>query len=51
MVLCFPICTNSTERKLYEAAGRKRWEANSYLQRYCLDESLAVPLGGPFIQL
>jgi signal peptidase I len=28
--LCFPICTNSTllgTWKLYEAAGRKRWEA------------------------
>jgi signal peptidase I len=30
MVCVFPICTNSTllgTWKLYEAAGRKRWEA------------------------
>jgi uncharacterized protein involved in cysteine biosynthesis len=42
MVCVFPICTNSTllGTWLYEAAGRKRWEAGSYLQRYCLDENL-----------
>jgi signal peptidase I len=42
MVCVFPICTNSTllgTWKLYEAAGRKRWEAGILFTTLLSDEN------------
>jgi signal peptidase I len=51
MVCVFPICTNSTllgTLKLYEAAGRKRWEAGIPIYN-AIVLMKAVPLGGPLL--
>jgi signal peptidase I len=51
MVCVFPICTNSTllgTWKLYEAAGRKRWEAGiPVYNAIVLMKIIGRPLGGP----